>query len=263
MTHDQRDPHELRDQRDVSLTAGTGWTVALYVRDRLALPVEDHVPPLTPPVEPRPLPREETGALAAEWAEWWHALAGARTWAPVRPSTEALAAAFDELVDDALAWEEAAPRPNLDPSEEDLPVDPSSPATRLPGDPGIPVRLDIECLPVTGRWHRDAGPRHLLVSVETSDDLWEMRALLESRIARLQVEAVTVGPPAEPPAPRRMVVDDQVFTVRVREPGVYDFFWENGPIEGYGFTIGTSDRGPLADDALRQEIRGFAGTYEP
>jgi hypothetical protein len=259
MTHD---PPALHDERDVSLTAGTGWTVALYVRDRLALPVEEHVPTLTPAVEARPLPREETAALAAEWAGWWHELAGARTWGPVRPSTEALAAVFDELVDDALAWEETAPRPDLHPSEEDLPVDLSSPAARPPGDPRIPVRLDIEYLPVTGRWHRDAGPRHLLVSIETSDDLREMWSLLKSRIARLQAEVVAAGPPVELPGPRRMVVDDQVFTVRVREPGVYDFSWENSPIEGYGFTIGTCDRGPLADDVLRQEIRGFVAGYE-
>lgn len=252
--------HEPQDLRNINVGRGTGFTVALYVRDRLALPVADDVPTLAPRIAVEALPGDEAAALAAEWQEWWKWLTEVPTGRVVRPAPERLATVFDTVVDEARAWEEETVRPNFFFSEADLPA---GYVLEPVGDPDIPVVYDVELVPVDGAWHRDLGPHRLLVSVRTWEDPAAMDALLRPRIERLQSR---VGA-----APRtaaqvwHLTVDGQAFTVndRPHDPGVYDFSWTNGPIEGYGFTIGTSPRQPLGEDVLRKEIRDFVEGYEP
>ncbi|MFJ4109832.1 hypothetical protein [Oerskovia enterophila] len=252
--------HETQDLRNISVTRGIGFTVALFVRDRLALPVADDVPALVPRVTVEALPRDEAAALAAEWRGWWERLAEAPTGRAVRPASERLAMVFDAVVDEARAWEEQMARPSFFLSEADLP--PGYVPEPI-GDPDVPVVYDVELVPVGGAWHRDLGPHRLLVSVGTWEDPAAMDALLRPRIERLQSRALPI--PHVAPQTWHMTVDGQVFTVedRPHEPGRYDFHWENGPIEGYGFSIGTSTREPLSEDALRREIQGFVEDYEP
>jgi hypothetical protein len=89
-----------------------------------------------------------------------------------------------------------------------------------------------------------------------------MEAILRSRIERLQGQGLST--PLAAPRTWHLTVDGQVFTVsdRPHDPGSYDFRWENGPIEGYGFSLGTSTREPLSEDVLRREIQGFVEGYE-
>ena len=248
-----------QDLRNISVTPGTGFTVALFVRDRLALPVASDVPALAPGVEARAVPDDEAAALAAEWRAWWERLAEAPTGRVVRPASERLATVFDAVVDEARAWEAGNVRPNLFLSEDDLaPGFVPSPV----GDPGVPVVYDVELVPLDGAWHRDIGPHRLLVSTRTWEDPAAMEAILRSRIERLQGQGLSI--PRAAPRTWHLTVDGQVFTVsdRPHDPGSYDFRWENGPIEGYGFSLGTSTREPLSEDVLRREIQGFVEGYE-
>ncbi|MGW6003588.1 hypothetical protein ACWFNS_00420 [Oerskovia enterophila] len=251
--------HEPQDLRNISMTLGTGFTVALFVRDRLALPVASDVPALAPRVEALAVPDDEAAALAAEWRAWWERLAEAPTGRVVGPASERLATVFDAVVDEARAWEAGNVRPNLFLSEDDLP-DGYVPSPI--GDPDVPVVYDVELVPVGDGWHRDLGPHRLLVSIGTWEDPAAMDALLRPRIERLQSRALPI-PHAAPQVWHR-VVDGQVFTAEARphDPGSHDFRWENGPIEGYGFSIGTSTREPLSEDVLRREIQGFVEGLE-
>jgi hypothetical protein len=60
-------------------------------------------------------------------------------------------------------------------------------------------------------------------------------------------------------------VDGELFSIiqRPGEPGVYDFTWLSGPNPGYGFTMGTSDRGPLSTKTLEEAARGFLAEIDP
>ncbi|MET4223949.1 hypothetical protein [Oerskovia enterophila] len=257
--------HAPQDLRNISTTRGTGFTVALFVRDRLALPVAADIPALTPriAVEALPgdedLPEEGAAALADGWRAWWQRLAEAPPGRVVGPAPGRLATVFDAVVDEARAWEAGNVRPNLFLSEGDLP--PCYVPSQI-GDPDVPVVYDVEVVPVGGAWHQDLGPHRLLVSTRTWEDPAAMEAILRSRIERLQSRALPI--PHAAPQVWRMVVDRQVFTVedRPHEPGSYDFRWENGPIEGYGFSIGTSTREPLSEDVLRRAIQGFVEGFE-
>ncbi|MDF2848083.1 MAG: Fe(2+)-trafficking protein [Oerskovia sp.] len=252
--------HEPQDLRSINVGRGTGFTVALYVRDRLALPVADDVPALVPRITVEALPGDEAAALADGWREWWDRLTEVPTGRDVRPASERLATVFDALADEARAWSEQTVRPNFFFSEADLP---DGYVPEPIGDPDVPVVYDIELVPVGGAWHRDLGPHRLLVSVQTWEDPAVMDALLRPRIERLQSRAGAA--PRRAPQVWHLTVDGQAFTVndRPHDPGVYDFSWTNGPIEGYGFTIGTPTRQPLGEDVLRGEIRGFVEGYEP
>lgn len=252
--------HESQDLRNINVGRGTGFTLALFVRDRLALPVADDVPALVPRIEVEALPGDETAALAAEWREWWDRLTEVPTGRVVRPAAETLATVFDAVVDEARTWEEETVRPNFFFSEADLP---DGYVPEPIGDPDVPVVYDVELVPVGGAWHRDLGPHRLLVSVETWEDPAATDALLRPRIERLQSRASAA--PRRSPQVWHLTVDGQEFTVddRPHDPGVYDFSWTSGPIEGYGFTIGTSTREPLSEDVMRREIKGFVEGYEP
>lgn len=252
--------HERQDLRNINVGRGTGFTVALFVRDRLALPVADDVPALVPRLAVEALPGDEAAALADGWRAWWDRLTEVPTGRDVRPASERLATVVDALVDEARSWAEQMVRPNYFFSEVDLP--PGYVPEPI-GDPDVPVVYDVELVPVGGAWHRDLGPHRMLVSVETWEDPAAMDALLRPRIERLQSRVSAT--PRRAPQVWHMTVDGQAFTVvdRPHDPGVYDFSWTNGPIEGYGFTIATSTRQPLGEDVLRKEIRGFVEGYEP
>ncbi|WP_406458248.1 hypothetical protein OG782_35655 [Streptomyces sp. NBC_00876] len=62
-----------------------------------------------------------------------------------------------------------------------------------------------------------------------------------------------------------LIVEGERFTVTRRpgSPGVYDFEWDSGPNEGYGFT--TAVHGALSLDraALEEAARGFLSQVDP
>ncbi|WP_336706665.1 hypothetical protein [Oerskovia sp. USHLN155] len=252
--------HEQQDLRNINVGRGTGFTVALFLRDRLALPVAYDVPALVPRITVEALSGDEAAALADGWREWWDRLIEVPTGRDVRPASERLATVFDTVVDEARAWAEQMVRPNFFFSEADLP---DGYVPEPIGDPDVPVVYDIELVPVGGAWHRDLGPHRLLVSVQTWEDPAVMDALLRPRIERLQSRVSAA--PRRSPQVWHLTVDGQEFTVtdRPHEPGSYDFSWRNGPIEGYGFSIGSSRGEPMTEDDLRREIRGFVEGYEP
>ncbi|MFF3063819.1 hypothetical protein ACFVQ3_04600 [Oerskovia sp. NPDC057915] len=252
--------HEPQDLRSINVGRGVGFTVALFVRDRLALPVADDVPALVPRVAVEALPGDEVAALAAEWREWWDRLTEVPAGRDVEPASERLAAVFGAVAAEARAWHEEMVRPSFFFSEADLP---DGYVPEPIGDPDVPVVYDVELVPVGGAWHRDLGPHRLLVSVETWEDPAATDALLRPRIERLQSRVSAA--PRRSPQVWHLTVDGQEFTVtdRPHEPGSYDFSWQNGPIEGYGFSIGTSTREPLSEDVMRREITGFVEGYEP
>ena len=247
-----------QDLRNISVTPGTGFTVALFVRDRLALPVASDVPALAPGVEARAVPDDEAAALAAEWRAWWERLAEAPTGRVVRPASERLATVFDAVVDEARAWEAGNVRPNLFLSEDDLaPGFVPSPV----GDPGVPVVYDVELVPLDGAWHRDIGPHRLLVSTRTWEDPAAMEAILRSRIERLQGQ----GPRSPHLAPdgRRAGVHGQRPAPRPRELRL-----PLGERADRGLRVlsrhldpGTVERGRPApgDPGFRRGLRGLSG----
>ncbi|MEK8226093.1 hypothetical protein NKG05_08435 [Oerskovia sp. M15] len=256
--------HEPQDLRNIRVTRGIGFTVALFVRDRLALPVAEYIPALVPRVAVEALPSDEAEALADEWLRWWDLLAGAPTGRVVSPRSERLASACDALVDEASAWAEETVRPNLFLSEADL--DPTVAAAGLvagtPGDPGVPLVYDIELVPVSGRWCQDLGPTRLLVSVETWEDRAGMDAVLEPRIRRIQAQ-VTAAPAwfpshgawsstgrSSPSAPASRTGHLRLPLGERADRGLWV---HDGPLRG----------GTLPEDVLRREIRGFVEGYEP
>ena len=247
------------DLRSITVGRGTGFTVALFVRDRLALPVADDVPALAPRIAVDPLPGDEAAALADAWRAWWSRLAQVPASRDVRPASAPLAALLDALVDEARTWEAETLRPNFFFSDDDLP---DGYVPEPIGVPDVPVTFDVEIVPVDGSWHRDLCPHRMLVSVRTWEDPAAMDALLRPRIERLQSQAVLS--PGVAPQSWHLTVDGQDFTVRTQppRPGSYVFAWENGPVEGYGFALGSSTGALLSEEDMRREIRGFVEGYE-
>lgn len=83
-----------------------------------------------------------------------------------------------------------------------------------------------------------------------------------------------------PPAARRLTVDGEVFEVRPKAGGGFDFDWVTGPNSGYGFSSGPvkvsispgqpTAATPTADDtawtndmALTARIRDFLKQIDP
>lgn len=77
------------------------------------------------------------------------------------------------------------------------------------------------------------------------------------------------------PAPRRLVVDGEVFEVRPGEDGNgFHFEWLSGPNPGYGFSTGAPmtftpvgeavvDPVPVDDTALTDLVRSFLAQIDP
>ncbi|MFJ7154192.1 hypothetical protein ACIQUQ_04570 [Streptomyces sp. NPDC101118] len=63
----------------------------------------------------------------------------------------------------------------------------------------------------------------------------------------------------------QLVVDGERFTVTEREDarGVYDFAWDSGPNEGYGFTTAVHGADSLTPAELEQSARDFLAQIDP
>lgn len=161
----------------VSTITGSGFTAALYVRDRLGLTVADAIPPLTPAVERVPAPADAL-ASAEAWREWWKALERADAGTFISPVDVVLAAVMEQVRVDAQDWGGA---------ETDAAIAAYQPewlAVVLAAGDGV-GRHDTEVIPVTGPWALSISDRRLLVSTETYQDHAAMDALWQARIKPL------------------------------------------------------------------------------
>ena len=159
-------------------TSGTGWTVALYVRDALDLPFSADIPRLEPPVARRP-DRPTARAITAEaWDGWLRALSDAPAGSIPPPAHDpVLHDWYDLLQREARDWEGTTVRTD--------PYMPSWGPVLLAqgGDRGVRGLVhQIEIVPVAGRWHMSLRPDRLLVSVATWSDADEMDRLVEPRV---------------------------------------------------------------------------------
>jgi hypothetical protein len=70
---------------------------------------------------------------------------------------------------------------------------------------------------------------------------------------------------AGPGRGRELRVDGERFTVTERDgsPGVYDFAWESGPNEGYGFTSAVHGADALDTGELIDAARNFLEQVDP
>lgn len=100
------------------------------------------------------------------------------------------------------------------------------------------VRLDV---PATSSARRD---------VDVPDDLAEVHLLGVG-----DATSALLGP-------RHRVVDGERFTVGRRDGG-YDFGWDSGPNDGYGFSVRRSDGGLLDGAELDELARGFLADVDP
>ncbi|MGW6130368.1 hypothetical protein ACWFNE_10115 [Cellulomonas sp. NPDC055163] len=161
----------------VSTISGSGFTAALYVRDRFGLPFAPDVPPLAPapPREASPLAGRVT---AAAWDAWWWALAGADAGALVAPDDETLATLLAQVEPEAPTWGDA------DVDEAQTTYRPQWLPALLGTNSGS-GRHDTEVVPVAGAWVLPLSDRRLLVSVKAYSDPDLMDALWRARIAAL------------------------------------------------------------------------------
>jgi hypothetical protein len=61
----------------------------------------------------------------------------------------------------------------------------------------------------------------------------------------------------------RVVVDGELFDVRVESPGRYHFDWVSGPNAGYGFGSATSDGSAMSAGLMEESIRSFLRQIDP
>ncbi|SEL72515.1 hypothetical protein [Rhodococcus maanshanensis] len=76
--------------------------------------------------------------------------------------------------------------------------------------------------------------------------------------------------PCPEDGPFTLIVGGEVFTVELRSRTEYDYTWESGPNDGYGFSSTMYIAGdPAAEPPLltiqqhRESIRGFVGSIDP
>lgn len=70
-------------------------------------------------------------------------------------------------------------------------------------------------------------------------------------------------PPVPEEGPLTVLVDDHLFDVAVREPGVYDYTWVDHRDGGYGFSATVSDRSALDGHRHAESIRDFLASVDP
>jgi len=69
---------------------------------------------------------------------------------------------------------------------------------------------------------------------------------------------------SEPGRPYQITVDGELWQVRVRGDGHYDFAWLSGIASNYGFTarvMGSKDA--MSDEAIEASIRDFMSNVDP
>jgi hypothetical protein len=90
------------------ITNGVGYTTALFVRDRFGLPSSRGIPPLSPTVQHATVPVSSASPDEQSWDKWWDRLNESAPATLLRPDHDrALAALWDEVVEEARWWESA------------------------------------------------------------------------------------------------------------------------------------------------------------
>jgi len=69
---------------------------------------------------------------------------------------------------------------------------------------------------------------------------------------------------SEPGRPYRIMVDGELWQIRVRGDGHYDFTWLSGIAPNYGFTARVmSSKDTMSDEAIEASIREFMSNVNP
>jgi len=161
----------------VSISDGSGFTSALYLRDRFAPSALADIPPLDPPV---PAPHIEGAGAPAHWDQWWETISSAQSGAVVAPpSGSPLAELFERYGDDMFRW--------IGSHEADDAIGSYRPEWLPPllGSGFASGMHSTEVIPVRGTWWRPLSPRRLVVSTAAFADSELMDRLLREQVSAL------------------------------------------------------------------------------
>ncbi|GIG21675.1 hypothetical protein Cch01nite_23990 [Cellulomonas chitinilytica] len=62
----------------------------------------------------------------------------------------------------------------------------------------------------------------------------------------------------------QLTIDGELFTVTQRDDGAsYDFTWDSGPRDSYGFTVARSDGAAMSTSDLERHARSFLAQVDP